>query len=95
MDDLGGVFLQFEEGLEATALFVSSAYALSDHVDVEPPLKEVDQALRKFMENYGEQIFSGRAASKFITCNDKNHSINCSMLTSILYKVCYRWVHPA
>lgn len=42
MDDLGGVYLQFEEGVEATALFVSSAYALSDHVDMEPPLKEVE-----------------------------------------------------
>ncbi|KTF97463.1 hypothetical protein cypCar_00023358 [Cyprinus carpio] len=41
LDDLGGVYLQFEEGLEATALFVSAAYALSDHVDMEPPLKEV------------------------------------------------------
>lgn len=41
LDDLGGVYLQFEEGLEATALFVTAAYALSDHVDMEPPLKEV------------------------------------------------------
>uniref|UniRef100_A0A8C6PAB8 Dolichyl-diphosphooligosaccharide--protein glycosyltransferase subunit 2 n=1 Tax=Nothobranchius furzeri TaxID=105023 RepID=A0A8C6PAB8_NOTFU len=40
LDDLGGIYLQFEEGLEATALFVAAAYALSDHVDVEPPLKE-------------------------------------------------------
>ncbi|KAF4093891.1 hypothetical protein AMELA_G00006710 [Ameiurus melas] len=40
LDDLGGVYLQFEEGLEATALFVSAAYALSDYMDVEPPLKE-------------------------------------------------------
>lgn len=42
LDELGGVYLQFEEGVEATALFVSSAYALSDHVDMEPPLKEVE-----------------------------------------------------
>uniref|UniRef100_A0AAR2LGQ5 Dolichyl-diphosphooligosaccharide--protein glycosyltransferase subunit 2 n=1 Tax=Pygocentrus nattereri TaxID=42514 RepID=A0AAR2LGQ5_PYGNA len=45
LDDLGGVYLQFEEGLEATALFVSAAYALSDHVDMEPPLKE-DQVIQ-------------------------------------------------
>lgn len=45
LDDLGGVYLQFEEGLEATALFVSSAYALCDHVDMEPPLKE-DQVIQ-------------------------------------------------
>lgn len=41
LDDLGGIYLQFEEGLEATALFVTAAYSLSDHVDMEPPLKEV------------------------------------------------------
>lgn len=41
LDDLGGLYLQFEEGLEVTALFVSAAYSLSDHVDMEPPLKEV------------------------------------------------------
>ncbi|CAG5915457.1 unnamed protein product [Menidia menidia] len=41
LDDIGGVFLQFEEGLEATAMFVAAAYGLSDHVDVEPALKEV------------------------------------------------------
>ncbi|KAI2659304.1 Dolichyl-diphosphooligosaccharide--protein glycosyltransferase subunit 2 [Labeo rohita] len=45
LDDLGGVYLQFEEGLEATALFVSAAYALSDHVNMEPPLKE-DQVIQ-------------------------------------------------
>lgn len=41
LDDLGGLYLQFEEGLEATAMFVTAAYSLSDHVDMEPPIKEV------------------------------------------------------
>ncbi|KAJ8385339.1 hypothetical protein AAFF_G00190550 [Aldrovandia affinis] len=45
LDDLGGVYLQFEEGLEVTALFVTAAYALSDHVDMKPPLKE-DQVIQ-------------------------------------------------
>lgn len=45
MDDLGGLYLQFEEGLEVTALFVTAAYSLSDHVDMEPPLKEVQFVL--------------------------------------------------
>ncbi|KAM6927884.1 dolichyl-diphosphooligosaccharide--protein glycosyltransferase subunit 2 [Xenentodon cancila] len=45
LDDLGGMYLQFEEGLEATAMFVTAAYGLSDHVDVEPPLKE-DQVIQ-------------------------------------------------
>lgn len=41
LDDLGGVYLQFEEGLEATALFVAATYRLSDHVGTEPAMKEV------------------------------------------------------
>lgn len=45
LDDLGGIYLQFEEGLEATAMFVTAAYSLSDHVDIEPPLKE-DQVIQ-------------------------------------------------
>lgn len=45
LDDLGGLYLQFEEGLEVTALFVTAAYSLSDHVDMEPPLKEVQFVL--------------------------------------------------
>lgn len=45
LDDMGGVYLQFEEGLEATAMFVTAAYSLSDHVDMEPPMKE-DQVIQ-------------------------------------------------
>uniref|UniRef100_A0A8C5R8H0 Dolichyl-diphosphooligosaccharide--protein glycosyltransferase subunit 2 n=1 Tax=Leptobrachium leishanense TaxID=445787 RepID=A0A8C5R8H0_9ANUR len=41
LDDLGGQYLQFEEGLEATALFVAATYRLSDHVGMEPALKEL------------------------------------------------------
>lgn len=41
LDDLGGVYLQFEEGIETTALFVAAAYKLSDHVGTEPAIKEV------------------------------------------------------
>ncbi|XP_053573186.1 dolichyl-diphosphooligosaccharide--protein glycosyltransferase subunit 2 isoform X2 [Bombina bombina] len=40
LDDLGGQYLQFEEGLEATSLFVAATYRLSDHVGMEPALKE-------------------------------------------------------
>ena len=49
LDDLGGLYLQFEEGLEATAMFVTAAYSLSDHVDMEPPLKEVWFYFRQFL----------------------------------------------
>ncbi|XP_043839982.1 dolichyl-diphosphooligosaccharide--protein glycosyltransferase subunit 2 isoform X3 [Dromiciops gliroides] len=45
LDDLGGVYLQFEEGLEPTALFVAATYQLSDHVGTEPPFKE-DQVIQ-------------------------------------------------
>uniref|UniRef100_A0A3Q2XYJ8 Dolichyl-diphosphooligosaccharide--protein glycosyltransferase subunit 2 n=1 Tax=Hippocampus comes TaxID=109280 RepID=A0A3Q2XYJ8_HIPCM len=45
LDNLGGIFLHFEEGLEATATFVTAAYALSDHVDMEPPFKQ-DQVIQ-------------------------------------------------
>lgn len=41
LDDLGGIYLQFEEGIETTALFVAAAYKLSDHVGTEPAMKEV------------------------------------------------------
>uniref|UniRef100_A0A803ST11 Dolichyl-diphosphooligosaccharide--protein glycosyltransferase subunit 2 n=1 Tax=Anolis carolinensis TaxID=28377 RepID=A0A803ST11_ANOCA len=41
LDDLGGVYLQFEEGLETTALFVAATYRLSDHVGTEPAMKEL------------------------------------------------------
>ncbi|KAF1419883.1 Dolichyl-diphosphooligosaccharide--protein glycosyltransferase subunit 2, partial [Spheniscus humboldti] len=41
LDDLGGVYLQFEEGIETTALFVAAAYKLSDHVGTEPAMKEL------------------------------------------------------
>jgi oligosaccharyltransferase complex subunit delta (ribophorin II) len=35
------VYLQFEEGLELTALFVAATYKLMDHVGTEPSMKEV------------------------------------------------------
>ncbi|XP_075033736.1 dolichyl-diphosphooligosaccharide--protein glycosyltransferase subunit 2 isoform X1 [Mixophyes fleayi] len=70
LDDLGGQFLQFEEGLEATALFVAATYRLSDHVGVEPALKE-DQIVqlvnaifsRKNFESLSEAFSVALAAS--------------------------------
>lgn len=35
------MYLQFEEGLELTALFVAATYKLMDHVGTEPSMKEV------------------------------------------------------
>ncbi|XP_025788440.1 dolichyl-diphosphooligosaccharide--protein glycosyltransferase subunit 2 [Puma concolor] len=55
LDELGGVYLQFEEGLETTALFVAATYKLMDHVGTEPSIKEprdvVTQCLELGIEN--------------------------------------------
>ncbi|XP_032897560.1 dolichyl-diphosphooligosaccharide--protein glycosyltransferase subunit 2 isoform X1 [Amblyraja radiata] len=45
LDDLGGIYLQFEEGLETTAMFVAATYKLSDHAGMEPAIKE-DQVIQ-------------------------------------------------
>ncbi|NXC58238.1 RPN2 glycosyltransferase, partial [Aleadryas rufinucha] len=50
LDDLGGVYLQFEEGIETTALFVAAAYKLSDHVGTEPAIKEMCDWLFLFLD---------------------------------------------
>ncbi|CAH2292183.1 dolichyl-diphosphooligosaccharide--glycosyltransferase subunit 2 isoform X1 [Pelobates cultripes] len=70
LDDLGGQYLQFEEGLEATALFVAATYRLSDHVGVEPALKEeqIVQLMnaifsRKNFESHSEAFSVALAAS--------------------------------
>uniref|UniRef100_A0AAQ6ANP5 Dolichyl-diphosphooligosaccharide--protein glycosyltransferase subunit 2 n=1 Tax=Amphiprion ocellaris TaxID=80972 RepID=A0AAQ6ANP5_AMPOC len=75
LDDLGGMYLQFEEGLEATAMFVTAAYSLSDHVDMEPPLKE-DQVIqlvnsifsKKSWDSLGE-AFSVASAAAALSSN--------------------------
>nr|XP_057945064.1 dolichyl-diphosphooligosaccharide--protein glycosyltransferase subunit 2 isoform X2 [Doryrhamphus excisus] len=72
LDDLGGIYLQFEEGLEATAMFVTAAYSLSDHVDMEPPLKE-DQVIqlvnsifsKKSWDSLAEAFSVANAAATF------------------------------
>uniref|UniRef100_A0A803VWH3 Dolichyl-diphosphooligosaccharide--protein glycosyltransferase subunit 2 n=1 Tax=Ficedula albicollis TaxID=59894 RepID=A0A803VWH3_FICAL len=69
LDDLGGVYLQFEEGIETTALFVAAAYKLSDHVGTEPAIKE-DQVIqlmnaifsKKNFETLSEAFSVARAA---------------------------------
>uniref|UniRef100_A0A8C3N2I6 Dolichyl-diphosphooligosaccharide--protein glycosyltransferase subunit 2 n=1 Tax=Geospiza parvula TaxID=87175 RepID=A0A8C3N2I6_GEOPR len=69
LDDLGGVYLQFEEGIETTALFVAAAYKLSDHVGTEPAIKE-DQVIqlmnaifsKKNFETLSEAFSIARAA---------------------------------
>nr|XP_005990458.2 PREDICTED: dolichyl-diphosphooligosaccharide--protein glycosyltransferase subunit 2 isoform X2 [Latimeria chalumnae] len=57
MDDLGGIYLQFEEGLEVTALFVAAAYRLSDHVGVEPAIKE-DQVIQLVNAIFSKTIYA-------------------------------------
>ncbi|KAL0978667.1 hypothetical protein UPYG_G00173690 [Umbra pygmaea] len=67
LDDLGGVFLQFEEGLEATALFVTAAYTLSDHVDAEPPLKE-DQVIQLVNSVFSKKSWDSLSEAFSVAC---------------------------
>uniref|UniRef100_A0AAY4EMG6 Dolichyl-diphosphooligosaccharide--protein glycosyltransferase subunit 2 n=1 Tax=Denticeps clupeoides TaxID=299321 RepID=A0AAY4EMG6_9TELE len=67
LDDLGGVYLQFEEGLEATALFVTAAYALSDHVDMEPPLKE-DQVIQLVNSIFSKKSWDSLSEAFSVAC---------------------------
>ncbi|TRY82611.1 hypothetical protein DNTS_032564 [Danionella cerebrum] len=67
LDDLGGMYLQFEEGLEATALFVSAAYALSDLVDVEPPLKE-DQVVQLVNSIFSKKSWDSVSEAFSVVC---------------------------
>uniref|UniRef100_A0A8C2EBN8 Dolichyl-diphosphooligosaccharide--protein glycosyltransferase subunit 2 n=1 Tax=Cyprinus carpio TaxID=7962 RepID=A0A8C2EBN8_CYPCA len=73
LDDLGGVYLQFEEGLEATALFVSAAYALSDHVDMEPPIDQVIQLVNSIFSKKSwdslSEAFSVASAAESLSSN--------------------------
>ncbi|XP_028667949.1 dolichyl-diphosphooligosaccharide--protein glycosyltransferase subunit 2 isoform X2 [Erpetoichthys calabaricus] len=67
LDDLGGVYLQFEEGLEATALFVTAAYELSDHVGMEPPLKE-DQVVQLVNSLFSKKTWGSLAEAYSVAC---------------------------
>ncbi|XP_041743364.2 dolichyl-diphosphooligosaccharide--protein glycosyltransferase subunit 2 isoform X2 [Coregonus clupeaformis] len=67
LDDLGGVYLQFEEGLEATALFVTAAYTLSDHADTEPPLKE-DQVIQLVNSVFSKKSWDSRSEAFSVAC---------------------------
>ncbi|CDQ69854.1 unnamed protein product [Oncorhynchus mykiss] len=67
LDDLGGVYLQFEEGLEATALFVTAAYTLSDHVDTEPPLKE-DQVIQLVNSVFSKKSWQSLSEAFSVAC---------------------------
>ncbi|KAJ1124011.1 hypothetical protein NDU88_002475 [Pleurodeles waltl] len=67
LDDLGGVYLQFEEGLEATALFVAATYTLSDHVGMEPPLKE-DQIVQLVNAVFSKKNFESLSEAFGVAC---------------------------
>ncbi|XP_024895520.1 dolichyl-diphosphooligosaccharide--protein glycosyltransferase subunit 2 isoform X2 [Pteropus alecto] len=56
LDELGGVYLQFEEGLETTALFVAATYKLMDHVRTEPSIKE-DQVVQLMNAIFSKKNF--------------------------------------
>ncbi|XP_069352357.1 dolichyl-diphosphooligosaccharide--protein glycosyltransferase subunit 2 isoform X5 [Eulemur rufifrons] len=56
LDELGGMYLQFEEGLETTALFVAATYKLMDHVGTEPSIKE-DQVIQLMNAIFSKKNF--------------------------------------
>ncbi|TKC48294.1 hypothetical protein EI555_014536, partial [Monodon monoceros] len=56
LDELGGVYLQFEEGLETTALFLAATYKLMDHVGTEPSIKE-DQVIQLMNAIFSKKNF--------------------------------------
>ncbi|XP_021102589.1 dolichyl-diphosphooligosaccharide--protein glycosyltransferase subunit 2 isoform X3 [Heterocephalus glaber] len=56
LDELGAVYLQFEEGLETTALFVAATYKLMDHVGTEPSIKE-DQVIQLMNTVFSKKNF--------------------------------------
>ncbi|XP_067410479.1 dolichyl-diphosphooligosaccharide--protein glycosyltransferase subunit 2 isoform X2 [Emydura macquarii macquarii] len=67
LDDLGGVYLQFEEGLEATALFVAATYRLSDHVGTEPAMKE-DQIIQLMNAIFSKKNFETLSEAFSVAC---------------------------
>ncbi|XP_034023387.1 dolichyl-diphosphooligosaccharide--protein glycosyltransferase subunit 2 [Thalassophryne amazonica] len=67
LDDLGGMYLQFEEGLEATASFVAAAYSLSDHVEIAPPLKE-DQVIQLVNSIFSKKSWDSLAEAFSVAC---------------------------
>ncbi|XP_007430300.1 dolichyl-diphosphooligosaccharide--protein glycosyltransferase subunit 2 isoform X1 [Python bivittatus] len=67
LDDLGGMYLQFEEGLEATALFVAATYRLSDHVGTEPAIKE-DQLIQLVNAVFSKKNFEVLSEAFSVAC---------------------------
>uniref|UniRef100_A0A8D0BL53 Dolichyl-diphosphooligosaccharide--protein glycosyltransferase subunit 2 n=1 Tax=Salvator merianae TaxID=96440 RepID=A0A8D0BL53_SALMN len=67
LDDLGGIYLQFEEGLEATALFVAATYKLSDHVGTEPAMKE-DQIIQLVNAIFSKKNFEILSEAFSVAC---------------------------
>ncbi|XP_005295381.1 dolichyl-diphosphooligosaccharide--protein glycosyltransferase subunit 2 isoform X1 [Malaclemys terrapin pileata] len=67
LDDLGGVYLQFEEGLETTALFVAATYGLSDHVGTEPAMKE-DQIIQLMNAIFSKKNFETVSEAFSVAC---------------------------
>ncbi|XP_074867862.1 dolichyl-diphosphooligosaccharide--protein glycosyltransferase subunit 2 isoform X2 [Carettochelys insculpta] len=67
LDDLGGIYLQFEEGLETTALFVAATYALSDHVGTEPAMKE-DQIIQLMNAIFSKKNFETLSEAFSVAC---------------------------
>ncbi|MBZ3872207.1 Dolichyl-diphosphooligosaccharide--protein glycosyltransferase subunit 2 [Sciurus carolinensis] len=67
LDELGGVYLQFEEGLETTALFVAATYRLMDHVGTAPSIKE-DQVIQLMNTIFSKKNFESLSEAFSVAC---------------------------
>lgn len=67
LDELGGIYLQFEEGLETTALFVAATYKLMDHVGTEPSIKE-DQLIQLMNTIFSKKNFDSLSEAFSVAC---------------------------
>lgn len=79
LDELGGVYLQFEEGLEITALFVAATYKLMDHVGTEPSIKE-DQVIQLMNAIFSKKNFESlRSLQCGLSCSCAlSKSLSCA-----------------
>ncbi|KAK2494947.1 hypothetical protein MC885_019434, partial [Smutsia gigantea] len=76
LDELGGVCLQFEEGLETTALFVATTYKLTDRVGTEPSTEE-DQVIQLMNAILSKKSSESLSEAFSVSCVAAALSQNC------------------
>ncbi|KAK2495752.1 hypothetical protein MC885_007086, partial [Smutsia gigantea] len=76
LDELGGVCLQFEEGLETTALFVATTYKLTVRVGTEPSTEE-DQVIQLMNAILSKKSSESLSEAFSVACVAAALSQNC------------------